>query len=566
MVLPWISLTLVNFLLSQDESTKADKAHFAFIYGGLPTAPSVFLYVHKFKHPDETIYHGTSEIIAFGIVLGTILSAPFITLSAWVSQLDADKSDTDCKKHSSGPHVDKNDTNGDENRTQKRLVKANSSASSSVNIPIKGLKHHDRLVNDVNFDGDKFSGIPYKLYVAEGKHDSVTEAEAALIEKLKHIYSNENNLNQKVNKIARILGTRTPPEIVSFVVEEMNEQELQVCHVIDDKKASKYPKKSTAKSVNHLSNDTYLARTRKDRITYEPCNHDGPCVAPICKCAENGYCEKYCGCSVNCPIRAKGCTCAATNKSSRCNTKSCACYIAQRECDPDLCLKCGASEHPVLAKEVELNLKRGGYDHLLEKFKQRPMCCNVGMQRGEKKLLYVGYSNVHGWGLFAGENIKVGDFIVEYVGEKISRMEADRRGLLYDNKDLTYLFNLNKELDLDSTRRGNKAKYANCNFDDPNMIIKVMTVAGDHRVGLYAKRNILAGEELDFDYGYGKEESSHVPVWFEKSKSKVAKEGESSSSRSNNAARGAGTSTDSSSNLKGNSTHCNDNNRKKRSR
>ena len=107
-------------------------------------------------------------------------------------------------------------------------------------------------------------------------------------------------------------------------------------------------------------------------------------------------------------------------------------------------------------------------------------------------------------------------------------MEADRRGLLYDNKDLTYLFNLNKELDLDSTRRGNKAKYANCNFEDPNMIIKMMTVTGDHRVGLYAKRNILAGEELDFDYGYGKEESSHVPAWFKKSKSKVAREAEAS--------------------------------------
>ena len=88
----------------------------------------------------------------------------------------------------------------------------------------------------------------------------------------------------------------------------------------------------------------------------------------------------------------------------------------------------------------------------------------------------------------------------------------------------SFLFSLNKDLDLDSTRRGNKAKYANCNSKNPNMTIRMMTVKGDHRVGLYAKRNILAGEELDFDYGYGKEEGSRVPAWFDKSKIQLGRE------------------------------------------
>ncbi len=77
------------------------------------------------------------------------------------------------------------------------------------------------------------------------------------------------------------------------------------------------------------------------KSAYQPCLHDGPCTLlnKDCYCMKNGtYCEKYCNCSIDCSHRFPGCTCKGA-----CLLNNCLCCAEGRECDPDLCHKCGAS-------------------------------------------------------------------------------------------------------------------------------------------------------------------------------------------------------------------------------
>mmetsp|Transcript_27443 Transcript_27443/g.43347 ORF Transcript_27443/g.43347 Transcript_27443/m.43347 type:complete len:157 (-) Transcript_27443:60-530(-) len=106
-----------------------------------------------------------------------------------------------------------------------------------------------------------------------------------------------------------------------------------------------------------------------------------------------------------------------------------------------------------------------------------------------------------GWGLFTKHAMKKGDFVHEYVGEIISQEEAERRGVIYDKLNMSYLFNLSSDLVVDSTRKGNKARYAN-HSSTPNIEPKTIHVNGDMRIGFYAKHDIDAQSELFFDYRY----------------------------------------------------------------
>ena len=113
-------------------------------------------------------------------------------------------------------------------------------------------------------------------------------------------------------------------------------------------------------------------------------------------------------------------------------------------------------------------------------------------------------SKLHGQGIFAARDIRRGERILEYVGERITHEEADRRGVARERRARrteeakTYLFELNSRWCVDGDVPGNEARFMNHSCD-PNCEAVQTT---RNRIWIVARRRIRAGEELVYDYGF----------------------------------------------------------------
>lgn len=115
-------------------------------------------------------------------------------------------------------------------------------------------------------------------------------------------------------------------------------------------------------------------------------------------------------------------------------------------------------------------------------------------------------SSIHGNGVFAARDIKEGERIVEYLGEKITKEESNRRGLEQEERakqtgeGAVYIFELDEEYDIDGNFEYNDARFINhaceTNCEAENI---------DGHIWIVATRDIEKGEEILYNYGYALE-------------------------------------------------------------
>jgi len=120
----------------------------------------------------------------------------------------------------------------------------------------------------------------------------------------------------------------------------------------------------------------------------------------------------------------------------------------------------------------------------------------------ETELVRFRGSPIHGTGGFAKTAIGKGTRILEYVGERISKDESLRRC----EQNNAFIFTLNEEQDLDGNVAWNPARFINHSCA-PNCEAEL---ENDH-IWIIATRDIGAGEEITFNYGYDLDDYKDCP-------------------------------------------------------
>jgi hypothetical protein len=124
-------------------------------------------------------------------------------------------------------------------------------------------------------------------------------------------------------------------------------------------------------------------------------------------------------------------------------------------------------------------------------------------QRGQSPYCEVRGSDIHGRGVYAACFIPRATRILEYIGEIIDKNQSARRGNSQHARSLAtgdaavYIFTLSKNFDIDGNVPWNTARLINHSCS-PNC---EACIEG-RRIFIYSLRDIAAGEELSYDYGF----------------------------------------------------------------
>ncbi|CDK29736.1 unnamed protein product [Kuraishia capsulata CBS 1993] len=128
-------------------------------------------------------------------------------------------------------------------------------------------------------------------------------------------------------------------------------------------------------------------------------------------------------------------------------------------------------------------------------------CQNQRFQKKAYAKVCVIQTEHKGFGLRAEEDLGQDQFIYEYIGEVVDEPSFRNRMIDYDNQGLKhfYFMMLQKGEFIDATKAGCLARFCNHSCS-PNAYVDKWVVGKKLRMGIFAKKNILKGEEITFDY------------------------------------------------------------------
>jgi uncharacterized protein len=138
--------------------------------------------------------------------------------------------------------------------------------------------------------------------------------------------------------------------------------------------------------------------------------------------------------------------------------------------------------------------------------KARTPARHVHRAKDPEQPFVVRKSRISGKGAFATRRIRKGQRIIEYLGERITHKEADRR---YDDEAMsqhhTFLFAIDGTHVIDAAVRGNDARFINHSCE-PNC----EAIDEDGHIFIEAIRHIGPGTELTYDYQFERDEDGDM--------------------------------------------------------
>lgn len=141
-------------------------------------------------------------------------------------------------------------------------------------------------------------------------------------------------------------------------------------------------------------------------------------------------------------------------------------------------------------------------------------CQNQRFQKNQYARVDVINTEKKGYGLRALENIPQGTFVYEYIGDVITEAKFHQRAKYYQENGYRhfYFMMLQKGEFIDATEKGCLARFCNhsCN---PNCFVDKWVVGDKLRMGIFTKRDIVAGEEITFDYNVDRYGSEAQPCY-----------------------------------------------------